>query len=112
MIVREIASLLLEYSQSFRSVVIVGPRQSGKTTLAKACFPQKAYVSLENPDMLELATKDPRGFLSGFSKGAILDEIQRASNRTQQYFTSREYFADLGWQDRHCGPFDTEFQRS
>jgi predicted AAA+ superfamily ATPase len=78
MIVREIASLLLEYSQSFRSVVIVGPRQSGKTTLAKACFPQKAYVSLENPDMLELATKDPRGFLSGFSQGAILDEIQRA----------------------------------
>jgi hypothetical protein len=78
MIVREIASLLLEYSRSFRSVVIVGPRQSGKTTLAKACFPAKSYVSLENPDMLELANQDPRGFLAGFPKGAILDEIQRA----------------------------------
>jgi len=78
MIVREIASLLQEYSRSFRSVVIVGPRQSGKTTLAKACFPGKPYVSLENPDMLELANQDPRGFLGGFLKGAILDEIQRA----------------------------------
>jgi predicted AAA+ superfamily ATPase len=78
MIVREIASLLLEYARSFRSVVIVGPRQSGKTTLAKACFPGKPYVSLENPDMLELANQDPRGFLGGFSRGAILDEIQRA----------------------------------
>jgi predicted AAA+ superfamily ATPase len=78
MFVREIAPLLIEYSNAFRSVVIVGPRQSGKTTLAKACFPSKAYVSLENPDTLELATQDPRGFLSGFPKGAILDEIQRA----------------------------------
>jgi predicted AAA+ superfamily ATPase len=78
MIVREIAPLLLEYARSFRSVVIVGPRQSGKTTLAKACFPDKPYVSLENPDMLELANHDPRGFLGGFPKGAILDEIQRA----------------------------------
>lgn len=78
MIVREIASLLLEYARSFRSVVLVGPRQSGKTTLAKACFPGKPYVSLENPDMLEFANQDPRGFLAGFSKGAILDEIQRA----------------------------------
>ena len=78
MIVREIAPLLLEYSRSFRSVVLVGPRQSGKTTLAKACFPGKPYVSLENPDMLELANQDPRGFLGGFSRGAILDEIQRA----------------------------------
>jgi len=78
MIVREIASLLLEYARSFRSVVLVGPRQSGKTTLAKACFPAKPYVSLENPDILELANQDPRGFLAGFSRGAILDEIQRA----------------------------------
>ncbi len=55
MYVREIAPVLIEYSNAFRSVVLVGPRQSGKTTLAKACFPSKAYVSLENPDTLELA---------------------------------------------------------
>lgn len=78
MIAREIASILLEYAKSFRSVLIVGPRQSGKTTLAKSCFPDKAYVSLENPDVREMATLDPRAFLSQYSTGAILDEIQRA----------------------------------
>ena len=41
-------------------------------------FPQKPYVSLENPDVLDFATTDPRGFLAQFKDGAILDEIQRA----------------------------------
>lgn len=41
-------------------------------------FPQKPYVSLENPDVLEFAKADPRGFLSQYKNGAILDEIQRA----------------------------------
>ncbi|MFN4811326.1 MAG: ATP-binding protein [Bacteroidota bacterium] len=77
MIEREIAALLKLYSQSFRSVLIIGPRQSGKTTLAKSIFPQKPYVSLENPDESFLALNDPRAFLNRFPKGAILDEIQR-----------------------------------
>ena len=57
---------------------IVGPRQSGKTTLARAVFPRKDYVSLENPDERLFATQDPRGFLNRFKNGAILDEAQRA----------------------------------
>lgn len=57
---------------------MVGPRQSGKTTLCRAVFPKKLYVSLENPDILEFASADPRGFLSQYGNGAILDEIQRA----------------------------------
>lgn len=78
MIARDISKLLQTYAQSFRSVLLVGPRQSGKTTLAKHCFPNKPYISLENPDERELANLDPRAFLNRFPKGAILDEIQRA----------------------------------
>jgi predicted AAA+ superfamily ATPase len=51
---------------------------SGKTTLAKAAFPDKPYLSLEDPDIRLLAESDPRGLLSRFPEGAILDEVQRA----------------------------------
>jgi uncharacterized protein len=69
---------LIKLSKTFRSVAVVGPRQSGKTTLCRKVFPSKPYVSLENPDILEFAQTDPRGFLGQFKNGAILDEVQRA----------------------------------
>lgn len=59
-------------------VAITGPRQSGKTTLCRYVFPDKPYVSLEPLDTRNYATRDPRGFLSQYSGGAIFDEIQRA----------------------------------
>ena len=60
-------------------VTVTGPRQSGKTTLAKAAFPGHAYVSLETPSERELARQDPLAFLHRFAGGgAILDEVQRA----------------------------------
>ena len=58
-------------------VAITGPRQAGKTTLAKAVFPGKPYVSLEDPDARELAQADPRGFLAQYPDGAVIDEAQR-----------------------------------
>jgi hypothetical protein len=58
-------------------VTILGPRQSGKTTLTRMTFPQKAYFSLEDPDVRMAAEADPRGFLGQFPDGAILDEVQR-----------------------------------
>ena len=78
MVVRDIQDLLHYYGQQFRSVMLVGPRQSGKTTLAKMVFPAKKYVSLENPDERNLALNDPKAFLNRFPNGAILDEVQRA----------------------------------
>lgn len=80
MINRIATERLIHLSKTFRSVAVVGPRQSGKTTLCRTVFPEKPYVSLENPDVLEFATTDPRGFLSQFNNenGAILDEIQKA----------------------------------
>lgn len=68
---------LLALSMQYRAVAVVGPRQSGKTTLVRQVFPDKTYVNLENIDTRRFAMEDPRGFLSGLSEGAIIDEIQR-----------------------------------
>jgi len=57
-------------------ITLTGPRQSGKTTLVRATFPTLPYVSLEEPDIRQIALTDPRGFLSNYPTGAILDEIQ------------------------------------
>jgi uncharacterized protein len=58
-------------------VALTGPRQSGKTTLVRHLFSDKPYVSLEDLDERAFATEDPRGFLSRFPFGAVLDEVQR-----------------------------------
>ena len=78
MIKRTAEARLQKLAATFRSIAVVGPRQSGKTTLCRLVFPHKPYISLENPDVLEFAKADPRGFLAQFKTGAILDEIQRA----------------------------------
>jgi uncharacterized protein len=66
-----------EAALGYPIIGITGPRQSGKTTLARELFPEKIYVSLENLDEKEYALSDLRGFLSHFeNEGAILDEIQ------------------------------------
>lgn len=57
-------------------ISITGPRQSGKTTLAKQCFPGYDYANLENPDVFATAKSDPRLFLSQHKKGLIIDEAQ------------------------------------
>jgi len=78
MIRRDAQQTLLRLARGFPIVAITGPRQAGKTTLARMAFPDKPYVSLEDPDMRTMAESDPRGLLSRFPDGAILDEAQRA----------------------------------
>ena len=77
MIPRQATSTLTRLANGFPVVALTGPRQSGKTTLAKHVFPNKTYVSLENPEELEFAQRDPKRFLARFKEGAILDEVQR-----------------------------------
>jgi uncharacterized protein len=78
MIPRAATSTLKRLSKGFPIIVITGPRQSGKTTLAQAVFGRhKPYVTLENPDERSFAQQDPLLFLQRFPKGAILDEVQR-----------------------------------
>jgi predicted AAA+ superfamily ATPase len=63
--------------RGFPIVTITGPRQSGKTTLAKCVFSDKPNASLEDPDIRLAARDDPRSFLERYPDGAVLDEVQR-----------------------------------
>jgi len=74
---RDSGELLYKFANQYPVVTITGPRQSGKTTLCKHTFPDKKYVSLEDLDIRSYANSDPRGFLSEYSDGVIIDEIQR-----------------------------------
>lgn len=97
-IARQAQEELRSLAGQFRAVAVVGPRQSGKTTLVRMTFPDKEYVSLENPDTRNFALEDPRGFLAGFPDGAILDEVQR----TPDIFS---YLQQLLDEDATCGRF-------
>ncbi len=77
MVRREISEELLESAAEYPVVTVLGPRQAGKTTLVRMTFPDKPYVSLEDPDVRLAAQADPRGFLRSVGEGAILDEVQR-----------------------------------
>ena len=78
MIPRHLAGVVRSYARGFKIVAILGPRQSGKTTLARALFANKPYVNLEDPDERQFAADDPRGFLARFPKGAVIDEAQHS----------------------------------
>ena len=78
MIKRLLEKKLKEAAKKYPVIGIVGPRQSGKTTLAKKVFSQHPYISLEKPSDLAFALEDPEGFLNQFPSGAIIDEIQKA----------------------------------
>ncbi|MDD1702843.1 MAG: ATP-binding protein [Methanoregula sp.] len=78
MIKREAEKKLRELARGFPAVSVIGPRQSGKTTLVRKVFPDKPYILLEDPDTRAFAQEDPRGFLAQYERtGAILDEVQR-----------------------------------
>lgn len=82
MIFRDLTEILKEAAQQFKVITILGPRQSGKTTLAQETFKNYKYISLEDLDIRAHATQDPREFLE-FNKnefGIILDEIQHVPN--------------------------------
>ena len=76
MIERTLTTKMTSLAKKFQVITLTGPRQSGKTTLVRAAFSELPYVSLEEPDTRQLALTDPRGFLSNYPSGAVLDEIQ------------------------------------
>ena len=79
-------------------VTVTGPRQSGKTTLCRAVFRRKPYVSLEPPDERELSRDDPRAFLARYPRGAVIDEVQPAPDLLS-------YVQERVDQDRGVGTF-------
>ena len=81
MIPRILSSAASEAFRQYPVVTLTGPRQSGKTTLARQAF-DLPYINLEMPDQREFVLTDPRGFLDAYPDGAIIDEIQRAPELT------------------------------
>lgn len=77
MIQRDLAERIKAAAGSFPVVAITGPRQGGKSTLARAVFPERDYVNLELPDVRSFALQNPRAFLARFPDGAVINEIQR-----------------------------------
>jgi len=73
---RQAETVLFERAKAYPVVTVLGPRQSGKTTLCRIAFPDKPYVNLEQPDVREFAQQDPQAFLTQYPDGAVLDEIQ------------------------------------
>lgn len=74
---RYLSKHILRFSKEYPIIGLVGPRQSGKTTLAKKLFPDHRYLSLESIDHRNHATEDPRGFFADYGNRLILDEVQR-----------------------------------
>jgi predicted AAA+ superfamily ATPase len=75
---RHAGATLRALARHYPVVALTGPRQSGKSTLARAAFRGLPYASLEDLDLREFAAGDPRGFLAQYPGGAVFDEAQRA----------------------------------
>ena len=74
---RQLTAYIQGLAKKYPVITLLGPRQSGKTTLVKAAFPNKPYVNMEDAENRALATLDPKSFMKTYADGAILDEIQR-----------------------------------
>jgi uncharacterized protein len=97
MISRRLGQVIPRYARDYPVVAIVGPRQSGKTTLARSLFPDYPYYTLESLDHRNRALSDPRGFLSDIGPRAILDEVQRAP----ELFSYLQEYVDASPKERH-----------
>lgn len=75
-VLRRMQTELARAAKAFPAIVLTGPRRSGKTTLLRYMFPRGDYVLLEDPEIVGRVRADPRGFLDGLTRPAILDEIQ------------------------------------
>ena len=83
-IFRAMQSTLHDVLKIFPSATICGPRQSGKTTLCRKEFPELPYVNLEDLSIRQFAIEDPKGFLSQFPQGVIIDEVQQVPDILSQ----------------------------
>ncbi len=76
MVLRQLTASIDEMLSKYPIVSIMGPRQSGKSTLSRLVRPDHQYVTLENVSLRNFARQDPKGFLETYQDGVILDEVQ------------------------------------
>jgi len=74
---RTIEAEFAQVCREYPVVTVTGPRQSGKTSLARRCCPDHTYANLESPEIRRLAQQDPKGFLHAHPAPVIIDEVQR-----------------------------------
>ncbi len=74
---RSLASAIREALADTPVVCLLGPRQSGKTTLARQLAPRRTFVSLDEPSYYRTATEDPAGLVASLPEAATVDEVQR-----------------------------------
>ena len=77
MIQREMPKVMKARAKEYPVLTVGAPRQSGKTTLVRSCFPNYNYANLEDPETRDLAESDYKRFLSAYKTPLIIDEIQR-----------------------------------
>ncbi|MCB0413062.1 MAG: ATP-binding protein [Bdellovibrionales bacterium] len=82
MIYRQLSEVALGLVKKYPVLTVIGPRQSGKTTLCRNIFPNLSYTNLEELDVREFARQDPKAFLGQYPEGCIIDEIQRVPELT------------------------------
>lgn len=77
---RQIADIIRSGIKQVPVLAIIGPRQSGKSTLAKEIFKNYIYLDMQDSDLFEFANNDPKGFLNNYKNdyGIIIDEAQYA----------------------------------
>ncbi len=73
---RQLASTLSKMHKFFPVMTVTGPRQSGKTTLVRSCYPDYKYVNLEDLKFRQMAKDDPDNLISKTQNRMIVDEIQ------------------------------------
>lgn len=92
MIPRRLSPVLQRTATQFPVVTLLGPRQSGKTTLVRALFPDHRYINLENPQTRTQFAEDPKSLLQDGTENVIIDEAQREPEVLSwvQVFADRE----------------------
>ena len=85
MIERLLGQYIRNAAEKMPVIAVTGPRQSGKSTLIQAHFPDYTYRNLENIEQWQFALTDPKGFLQNMTGPAIIDEVQYAPDLLSYY---------------------------
>ena len=77
---RSIEDIVLKSEKTFKSILVTGARQTGKSTVLQKLFPEKKYVPVDDPFIEEQAVEQPEMFMMLNPPPVIYDEVQRAPN--------------------------------